>query len=113
MKFIFAFILGMILLWFSSVHAASYLMADIAYTEPVDDALASTTLHMKIEGLRKRSYVSPATSSTGNGLVTKTVRIPLTAGSANISFWATAKDQAGNISEPGEAMKMNVKVGAE
>ena len=107
-------LIGLLLLLITApVHAASYLVADIAYSEPFDTALASTTLHVKQEGKRKRSFVSLATRPTGGSLITKSVRVPLENGNATASFYATARDLAGNISATGDALIVRIAITGE
>ena len=106
--------IGLLLLFVTSpIHAASYLVADIAYAEPVDDALASTTLYVKQAGKRKRSFISSATRPSGGGIITKSVRVPLVGGSATVSFYATAKDKAGNVGAAGDILVIKTTVIAE
>ena len=107
-------LIGLLLLLITApVHAASYLVVDVSYAEPVDDALASTTLYIKQDGKRKRSFVSLATKATGGGIVTKSVRIPLSDGNATAYFFATAKDKAGNVGAAGDILVIKTTVIAE
>lgn len=76
----------------------------VTYQEPATNAdgsplsdLDHTTIYHNFGGPKVEAARAPATASVGNGLITRTITIPVGENQeVNVDIWATATDSSGN-----------------